>query len=437
MTRKPKRALRIAIVVACLAAGAFGVRASLMQLHASATAPVATARVTRGDFDVKIFTTGELRPVRSSLLIAPPVNGTLQIVRLWDPAVPVKPGAVIVEFDTTEQEFKLEEARSEFEQAEQEIAKSNADAAVQTSQDKLALLKARFDVRRAELEVGRNELVSSIDAQKNNLALKEAKRRLAQLEQDVKSREVSNRASLAVLEEKRNKSRLDIAQAEHAISTMKLKAPFGGVVSIKANEEALGGFFMPGVTVPDYREGDVVHPGRPVAEVLDGNMELQAKVTETDRSDIAAGEGVDVQVDAMPGKHFAGKVKTIASLTSRGRWWDSSSQHKFDAAFEIKGAEGGLRAGETAHVVISGSKLKGVLTLPAQAVFQKDGKPVVYAKSGSQFTARDVKVVERTEGRVVVDGIPEGLEVALANPESSPKQQANATADVVVGGAGR
>src|SRR4051812_39994776 len=67
-------------------------------------------------------------------------------------------GDLVMEFDPSEQRYKLEQNRSELLQAEQEIAKAKADAAVVAAQDKVALLKARFDVRRAELDVQKNEL---------------------------------------------------------------------------------------------------------------------------------------------------------------------------------------------------------------------------------------------------------------------------------------
>ena len=102
---------------------------------------------------------------------------------------------LVMEFDPSEQRYKLDQNRSELMQADQEITKARADAAVVAAQDKVALLKARFDVRRAELDVLKNELVSSIDARKNDLALEQANRVLAELEQDVKSRSASGEAT--------------------------------------------------------------------------------------------------------------------------------------------------------------------------------------------------------------------------------------------------
>ncbi len=155
---------------------------------------------------------------------------------------PVKKGELVMEFDPSEQHFKLDQNRSELLQAEQEITKAKADAAVGAAADKVALLKARFDVRRAELDVQKNELVSAIDARKNDLALEQAKRVLAELEQDVKSRSVSNQATIALAEEKRNKAKLAMDQAQDNINKMRVTAPMDGLVALEKNEGAIGGF---------------------------------------------------------------------------------------------------------------------------------------------------------------------------------------------------
>jgi len=159
----------------------------------------------------------------------------------------VKKGDLVMEFDPSEQRYKLEQNRSELLQAEQEITKAKADAAVTAAEDKVKLLKARFDVRRAELDVQKNELVSTIDARKNDLALEGAKRVLAELDQDVKSRSASGKASIALAEEKRNKAKLAMDQARQNIDKMRVAAPMDGLVALEKNERAAGGFFFGGM----------------------------------------------------------------------------------------------------------------------------------------------------------------------------------------------
>ena len=241
---------------------------------------------------MNVTATGELRAIHSEMMTAPPIGGgALEITRLLHTGTPVKKGDLVMEFDPSEQHYKLEQNRSELLQAEQEITKAKADAAVTAAQDKVALLKARFDVRRAELDVQKNELVSTIDARKNDLALESAKRVLAEIEQDVKSRKLSGQATIALAEEKRNKAKLAMDQAQQNIEKMRVAAPMDGLVALEKNERAAGGMFWGGMTLPEYRQGDQVDAGATVGQVIDPKeMELGAKVGELDRNNIKEGQ---------------------------------------------------------------------------------------------------------------------------------------------------
>src|SRR5438309_6111950 len=231
---------------------------------------IPTATVKEVDLQLKVFTTGVLRTSQSRTITAPPIaGGTLQIVTLARSGAQVHAGDVVLEFDPSQQEYNLGQNRSDLLQGEQEIVKAKADAAVQTAEDKTALLKAKYAVRRAELEVSKNEIVSPIDAQKNLLGLDEAKRALAQLEQDISSHSASNKAALAISEEKRHKAQLAMDQAELNIKNMRITSPIDGIVVIHGNRDSTGGFFFGGMTLPDYHVGDQVNPGSSIAEVID------------------------------------------------------------------------------------------------------------------------------------------------------------------------
>ncbi len=413
-----RRLLFTAAALLVLGAGAV---AALQVLGKKETRDIPTARAQRGNLDLTVYTRGELRPLRSGMLVAPPVRGQLQITYLVKTGERVKEGDLVVEFDPSEQEYNIEQARSELLQAEQEITKSKADTAVQVAQDEVALLQAQFEVRRWELEVSRNELLSVIEGKKNDLALEEAKRKLAQLEGDIKSRRVTAQASVAVLEQKRNRQRIQLERAETDLKTLKVTAPFDGVVSLKDNMDASGGMFYTGMVLPEYRQGDLVSPGRTIAEVLDiSQMEVQAKVSEIDRSRIQAGQAVKVEVDARPLQKFNGKVKAVAGQAVRGWFGDSGgAERKFDVTFVLDAAELPMRPGVTCNVQILGEEVKNALLLPRQAIFEKDGKPVVYVRRGPSFEAQEIKVLHRSESRVAVDGIPEGTEVSLADPSKA------------------
>jgi HlyD family secretion protein len=407
------------IVGAVLLVG-FGIVYAVQQLR-PAPKVVPTTLVQKGTLELDINTPGELHTPHSSMLVAPSVNGTLQIVHLVKTGTRVKSGDVIVEFDPSEQEYNLEQSRSQLTEAEQQIVKAKAGAEVKVAEDKVALMKAKFDVRRAELEVSRNELASEIDAKKNLLNLEEAKRRLAQLGQDVNSRAASNTAAISLLEEKRQTALLGMKQAQRSIDSMQVKSPIDGLVSIKDNMDT--GMTFYGMTLPEYREGDLVYSGRFLAEVMDMNqMEVVAKIYEGDRSNLNVGQTADVWLDARPQAAFPAKVKTIAGMASRNDF-GPNAMGRFDVSFALLSHADEFRPGTSAQILVRGNQLKDQLYLPNQCLFEKEGKQVVYVKHGNNFEATAVKVKFRTENRIALENLPEGTEVALANPEEMLKQQ--------------
>jgi multidrug resistance efflux pump len=395
---------------------------------ALATEPeIPTATVKQTDVQLKVATTGYLRSEQTRVISAPPIaGGTLQIITLARFGALVHKGDVVLEFDPSQQEYNLAQNRSDLLQGEQEIVKAKADAAVQVAEDQTALLKAKYAVRRAELEVSKNELVSKIDAQKNLLGLDEAKRALAQLEQDIRSHSASNEAALAISEEKRHKARLAMEQAQENIQRMRTTAPIDGLVVIHGNRDASGGFYFGGMTLPDYHVGDQVNPGSSIAEVIDiSKLELTAQVGETDRTNLKVGQAVETEIDALPGEKFSGKVQTVGGATSH-EFWDENAKHKFDLAIQLDSHDPRLRPGFSARLSIHGDQLSRAVSIPSEAVFEHDGKKVVYCKRNRSFEIQEVKVRALSEGRAILEGISLGTVVALVNPEAKLAEKAKA-----------
>lgn len=433
---RSQRAITWAVVAVVLCA-VVGVVAAVRRGSPAATGDdIPTGLAKRGDLDMKVYVNGELRASHSEMLTAPPIGGgALQITHLLHTGTAVKKGDLVMEFDPSEQRYKLDQNRSELMQADQEITKARADAAVVAAQDKVALLKARFDVRRAELDVLKNELVSSIDARKNDLALEQAKRVLAELEQDVKSRSASGEATISLAEEKRNKAKLAMDQAQDNINKMRVTAPMDGLVALEKNQGAAGGFFFSGMSLPEYHEGDQVEPGRSVGQVIDPKgMELVAKVGELERNNIKEGQLVDLQLDALPGSTFHGTVKTVGGNNAR-RFWEDDSSSKFEISVTLATTDAQMRPGLTAHVFINSDPQKNVVYAPRQALFLKENKRIVYVRNGNSFEPREVKIQAQNESRAAIAGISAGTEIALVDP-TAPRKAASSSAPPLGGGGG-
>jgi hypothetical protein len=212
---------------------------------------------------------------------------------------------------------------------------------------------------------------------------------------------------------------------------MHITAPIDGLVVIHGNRDSTGGFFMYGMTLPDYHVGDQANPGSSIAEVIDiSHLEVAAQVGETDRTNLKAGQSVDVKIDALPGESFSGKLQTVGGSTTH-EFWDDNTQHKFDVAIQLDKTDARLRPGFAVRLGILGDNLSRAVSIPGEAVFDHDGKKVVYCKRNRGFEMQEVKVRALSEGRAILDGVSPGTIVALVNPEKNPagKEKGSSTSN--------
>ncbi len=93
-----------------------------------------------------------------------------------------------------------------------------------------------------------------------------------------------------------------------------------------------------------------------------------------------------------------------------------------------------LRPGLLADVEIIVEKIPNAIHVPVQAVFEKEGKQVVYVKVGGRFEERRVKLSKRSESAMVIsEGVNPGDIVAMADPYAKKADKNDKTKS---GGAG-
>lgn len=102
-----------------------------------------------------------------------------------------------------------------------------------------------------------------------------------------------------------------------------------------------------------------------------------------------------------------------------------------------------LRPGLLADIEIIVEKIPNALHIPAQAIFEKEGKQIVYVKRGSRFEERPIQLAKRSESvMVLAGGVKEGEVVALADPFASKNdkkggEKKGSGAPMMPGGGGR
>jgi HlyD family secretion protein len=420
-----KMARRVAIgaLLVCAVAGAttwYGMRA-YRNINGPKAEIIPTAKVVRGDVTLDVTARGELRGGNPEVLTAPSTGGLdLHLTSLRTPGEQVTKGEVVAQFDTTEQTYKLKEAEADLAEAEAHLAQAGAQNDAQDEEDRYALRKAESDARTAEVDVRRNPLLPALLARENTLALDAAKDHLTQLQHNLANRKATNEAAIGIQEAARGKAESQAKTARENIEAMTLRAPRDGYVSIKQNSSGTTFF---GMILPLFQVGDQVRPGMAIAEIPDlKNWEVNANIGELDRGHISIGQKAVINIVAMPGRPLAGHVKEVGGTS--GQPWN----RHFECRLALDEAAAELRPGMSANIVVTTDQMKGVLSLPAQALFENDGKAFVYLRTNGEFSPKDVTLVRRNEMRVVVTGVAEGQLVAMANPTEIAKKKTAAGA---------
>jgi multidrug efflux pump subunit AcrA (membrane-fusion protein) len=164
-----------------------------------------------------------------------------------------------------------------------------------------------------------------------------------------------------------------------------------------------------------FKVGDHAVAGGVLAEIPDlSTLQMEAKVDEVDRGRVAVGDSVMVHVDAFPEKVMPATVGFITPLPEQNNEWPPT--RSFRAYAKIESPDPRLRPGMNAGSDIVETKIPGAISVPAKALFTRDGKPVVYVKAGEQYVARPIQVTAKNPDEVAITGIEAGTMVALSDP---------------------
>ena len=378
---------------------------------------IPTTQEKRGDVAFSVTANGQLQGGNSKMLTAP-MTGSHQLILtdLRKSGDIVKQGDVVAQFDITDESFRLREAEADLAEADQYVLQVRFDALAREEELNYELIRARGNLKLAEIDIESNSLRAAITAKQYAITLESAKHLLAKLEHDYPDRKATTKASVALQEAARERSKMLAETASRNIETMTLKAPSDGYINVERNANT--NYYASGAVVAPYQMGDQVRAGMAVAQIPDlTNWEVVAQIAEQDRGHLSVAQPADIKVVALPGKKFHGSIASLGGTT--GPPWD----RRVECKLNLKDPSPALRPGMSARIVVTMETLKNALWLPAQAVFERDGRTFVYAKSETGFLVRDVQMVRRGESQVVVKGVKEGEEIALASPDQKEKKK--------------
>jgi HlyD family secretion protein len=312
----------------------------------------------------------------------------------------------------------LASARARYEQVKAGPAPAELAAAeqqVKSARAALASAQARLDYVRtgapeAELEAARR----AVEAAEANLAAAQARLeqlRAGPLEADLRVAQANLQAAKAQMDAKLALvTQTDIAlqmeqvrQAEAAYQLARwnlenaiLTAPFDGVVA------ALGA-----------NPGEIVTSTTPIVTLVNSaEVRVDVMVDEVDVARLDVGKEAIIQLDALPGKQFRGRVVGISPNAIVQQGFAS-----YLVTLAVEGEQLPPRAGLAASVTIITDKKSGVLTVPTRALraVGKERLAEVLLPNGRTET-RTVRIGMSNEQLAeVLEGLKEGEQVLVSN----------------------
>ena len=409
MWRNNKRKIIASVVALAIVGAIAGVSGAFGR---SAAVDVPTTAVIKGEFIDYLQVRGEVKAVRSVALTVPTTGGgDLQILELAKNGMAIKKGDVVVRFDPMTVQRTLNDRRSEFKQAEEEIGKTRAQFRIQGQQAETDLTKARYDVRRAELDTVPSEFLARMEREQKELTLKDAKSKLGEAERRLKALGDIEKAELGSKIQKRDKARFDMELAERQLGGLEIVAPVDGLVAIMPNWRSC-------CPPPDFKPGDRAWPGQIIAEVPDlSTLRVTARLEEAERGRMQLGQRVIVRADAVPDKEMVGKIGDISAL-ARVDFSNWPPQRNFDMIVQIDQIDARLRPGMNTTVRVAVDRVADAVLIPARAIFEKGGRSVAYVqRPRGGWEERRVQIARRGQEQLVVrEGVQPGERVALKDP---------------------
>ncbi len=469
LRRDPRRAL-------ATGTGALALLLVLGWALAGGRTDLATAQVREGPFRVSITEAGTLQALRSVTYASSIQSNQAKITALAPEGKLVTKGDLLVLFDAAPFEEEIRRNQALLAQAEAELAKAREDLKLQGLQNREELMAAGLRVEKSDLElkdvqqgkglvkeeeaaqvvtnaerelqkaetsladlrpllaegfITRTELErAEQQVARSREELELARRRkealvgfgrpleLSQARSDAQSRRETLRqlesassyrvaqkqAAIASAESRIQEAASRLELAKQQLARCEVRAEVPGIVVYKEV------FFGSEQRKPQV--GDQVWANQPLIILPDiQRMVVETRVRETDVHKVERNQKVAVRVEAYPDLRLHGAVTLVGTLAQEEK--ERRGTKFFSVTVQIKEQEPRLRPGMTARVEIEVEERSRALYVPLDAVFERDGRSVVYL-AGRVPRAREVVLGPSNADFVVIEkGLARGERVLL------------------------
>ncbi len=401
-----KKVLLTAGVIAILLVGYFVVRK-----NTAGTTSDIIVNVKRSSFRVEIETTGELEAKNSVKILGPT---QLRDFRIWqvviqnivDEGTIVKKGDWVANLDRSEFQTRFNEKQIELEKENAEFVQTQLDTTLQLREARDELINLRYVVEEKRIILEQSKFEPPATIKQSEINLDRAIREYEQAKENYKIKQRQNGEKMKEQSAELRKVQNEFDAMTQVLQSFTVLAPEPGMV-----------IYTKGWDGKPIKAGSQINMWDPTVATLPDLTKMMSKtyVNEVDVRKVAAGQKVEIGLDAYPDKKLKGVVIRVANV---GEQRPNSDAKVFEVAVEINGTDPTLRPSMTTSNKIVAKTIEDALFIPLECLHnESDTITYVFKKSGLKTEKQEVMIGEtNASDAVILGGLSETDRIYLSVP---------------------
>jgi hypothetical protein len=373
------------------------------------------SEVKKGDFEISVFTTGELEAKNSIQINGPAGLRSANIfqVKITD-IIPegtvVKKGDYIAGLDKAEVGNKLKDASTELQKFQSQYNQTQLDTALQLRQARDEIVNQDYTLKEKQIALEQSAYEPPASIRQIQLEFDRTSRTMQQAK---KNYELKRNQLVAKMEE----TGASLNQAQNAFDRLTellqqftITAPEGGMLIYQREWSGK----KRGV-------GSTIGVWDPIVATLPDLSVMSSKtfVNEVDIRKIKIAQVVQLTLDAYPEKKLTGTVTSVANVGEQSPKNDSKV---FEVVIRINEKDTTLRPAMTTGNKILVSHLKNVYSVPLECIRNEgDSLSYVFVKDGLSMIRKQILTGETNENFAVVRAGLDGSESVYLSLPKNPE----------------
>ena len=383
----------------------------------AAASSAETVTLKREDLIVTVEAQGDLDAVRSSLIgpIALPNLWQYKIAFMAGESAFVKKGETILSFDTSNLQMELQKRQVDHEVAVKSLEKRKTDLEIELRDLVLQLAEAESRLKRAGLKADRPaELAEALELKIARLDRELAEKEVVALRARLEGARGSAEADIEGFAGRRDRAAERIRELNESIAKMTITAPQEGIIIYEVSREG-----------QKKKVGDTAWMAEKILKLPDlSEMMGRAEVDEADAGRLASGQRAVIRLDALPDTEFTGRLAILGRVVQVQSAENPRRVFRIEISLDRTDSER-MRPGMRFIADVEVLRIPDTLVAPLEAVFLRDGGPVVFRRSGGRTVETPVRLGRRNARQVeIIEGASEGDHLSTIDPAAAGAKMA-------------